>query len=113
MTAFERAWNLLKQDSPTELRIETCGVCGNDAVVAELELPYARGSEMMCKKCWKDEMDWRLRQQREEKDSYNPDLEAFGRIYGIPESGRQPLWPPHMVPLIPWPYDSDELEGME
>ena len=68
----------------------------------------------MCEKCWKDEMNWRLKQQREEKEPYNPDLAEFGRMFGIPDAGHQPIWPPHMVPIIPWPYDSDiNLEGYE
>lgn len=115
MTAFDTAWGLLKASFPTELKIDNCHVCEDTAVVAELELPYSGNSiSLMCEKCWEDEMDWRLRQQRGEKEPYNPDLAEFGRMFGIPDAGHQPIWPPHMIPIIPWPYDGDiNLEGYE
>ena len=112
VNAFDTAWALIKQ---TDFKIDYCDVCRQDnpVPVGELVRPYSgHTTSLMCEKCWKDEMKWRLSQQRGEKQPYNPDLAEFGRIFGIPDAGDQPIWPPHMVPIIPWPYDTD-LGGME
>ena len=115
MTAFDTAWNLLKQDLPTELKIDRCDVCEIVSQVAALERPYSGNTiDLLCEKCWQGEMEWRLSQQRREKQPYNHDLAEFGRQYGIPDAGGQPIWLPHMVPIIPWPYNADlDLEGYE
>jgi DNA-directed RNA polymerase subunit M/transcription elongation factor TFIIS len=80
MTAFDNAFTLLKVD----VDINTCAGCYETVPTVELENPYNPPSTNLCKKCWHDEMNWRMQQQRK-----HPNVAS-------------------RFPILPWP-----LEGYE
>jgi superfamily II helicase len=92
--AFDEAWALLKQDYPEKIDINTCASCLQEAPLAELENPYNPGNTELCQECWKEEMEWRLEQQRKLPLDYEGETS---------------------MPILPWPYGTDEmdLEDME
>jgi hypothetical protein len=59
-----------------------------------LENPYNPGNTELCQECWKEEMEWRLEQQRKLPLDYEGETS---------------------MPILPWPYGTDEmdLEDME
>jgi hypothetical protein len=120
MTAFDRAWAILKN-------IGQCDSCGEEAVVGELRLSepgdYGPGSGYsaidLCRPCWANEMDWRqgrnedlmYQMQPDVKPEIPDELNDYGAVADFIEGLASFSKPTEesLFPILPFPH----MEGPE
>ena len=115
MTAFDRAWALLKN-------VGQCDDCGEEAIVAELRLsePGAYGPNSgysaldLCRSCWENQMEWRrlkneefeYQMQSDVKPEIPDELHDHGPVADLIESVA-PFFKPtkeSLFPILPFPH---------
>lgn len=121
MTAFDKAWSFLKENSPDDENYgDICDGCGGGGKIGRLAWGgEGGGGSLLCRKCWKAEMDWRhdrnneTTEEREKlarhgfEDLFN-DPAVGDIVSGVDGIIRKPAEP--LFDIVAWPYDIDELD---